>query len=716
MSSIEEIQQQPWDYLVVGTGVGGATLGHALAKAGRKVLFLEKGRVPFLHVDTLQGAYPEMHFPRVDVPTAARHASFLAQAGRCHDEFLDGLRSFIPFIGCGAGGSSALYGMAMERFFPADFEPQQHFPNSSGSSLPHAWPIRYADLVPYYQRAEKLYRVRGQYDPLRPQAPDLLPPPSLSPRNAELYSHFQGQGLHPYQLPQACEFVPGCECCQGYLCAKNCKNDAGRICLEPAVRDLGAAVLDECEVIQLEATSDRVTGVVCRWQGRTVTLRGDQVILAAGALMTPGLLLRSTSVHWPQGLANASGLVGRNLMRHYVDLYLVFTRARGENRLKELGLSDFYQFQGNKLGTLQSFGLLPPAPVLAATMAKDVCDAAPWATPLFRLAQPLLRLLLTRLFKRGVLLAAIMEDLPYADNRVVPGSPPRIDYRIHPHDQTRLKVFRTRVAKALKPYRFLALHQAEKNSMLAHVCGTCRFGEDPENSVLDPFNRAHGIQNLYVVDSSFFPSSGGTNPALTIAANALRVAEHLLTPGGLISDKPNTQTHQPRSMPMTETTSRIQRHSLLRMTLHTEISIDASPKQIWGVLTDFPGYQFWNQSIPHAEGEAKAGTLLRVVIQWPGLKSSPYELEILDALPERELRWLGHFGKTGLMDGDHRFVLEPTVEGRTKVIQSEYFSGLLVPFFAPWLKKNVLSGFEQMNVALKNRVESATPAQCRDTP
>lgn len=532
MSSIEEIQQQHWDYLVVGTGVGGATLGHALAKAGKRVLFLEKGRAPFLHADSLRGVYPEMHFSCVEAPTTALHAPLLAQAGRCYDELRDDQRSFIPFIGCGGGGSSALYGMAMERFFPADFEPGQHFPDNSGSSLPDSWPICYADLAPYYQRVEDLYRVRGQQDPLRPKAPDLLPPPSLGSRNAELYSHFQIQGLHPYQLPQACEFVPGCESCQGYLCANRCKNDAGRICLEPAVRDLGATVLDECEVIQLEASLDRVTAVVCRCQGRTVTLQADQIMLAAGALMTPLLLLRSTSAHWPQGLANASGLVGRNLMRHCVDLYLVFTHARGENRFKELGLSDFYQFQGGKLGTVQSFGLLPPAPVLAAAIAKNVCETAPWLAPLFRLAQPLLRFLLTRLFQRGVLIAAIMEDLPYADNRVVPGPPIRIDYRIHPHDQIRLKAFRAHVAKALKPYRFLALPQAKKNSMLAHVCGTCRFGEDPKISVLDRFNRAHGIGNLYVVDSAFFPSSGGTNPALTIAANALRVAEHLLTQDG----------------------------------------------------------------------------------------------------------------------------------------------------------------------------------------
>ena len=208
MSSIEEIRQQHWDCLVVGTGVGGATLGHALAKARKRVLFLEKGRVPFLHTDTLRGAYPEMGFPHVEVPTTARHAPLLAQAGRCYDEFRDGPHNFIPFIGCGGGGSSALYGMAMERFFPADFEPRQHFPEHSGSSLPDAWPIRYADLAPYYQRAEELYRVAGRQDPLRPKAPELLAPPSLSPRNAELFCISRARDCIPTNCPRLANSFP----------------------------------------------------------------------------------------------------------------------------------------------------------------------------------------------------------------------------------------------------------------------------------------------------------------------------------------------------------------------------------------------------------------------------------------------------------------------------------------------------------------------------
>ncbi len=159
------------------------------------------------------------------------------------------------------------------------------------------------------------------------------------------------------------------------------------------------------------------------------------------------------------------------------------------------------------------------------------------------------------------------------------------------------------------------------------------------------------------------------------------------------------------SLTLPHPATRVLRPSLRHLTLHTEILIDAGPQRIWQVLTDFAGYPSWNASIPRAEGEARAGTRLRVVIHWPGLKAGPYQLQILSATAERELRWLGHFGRTGLMDGDHRFMLEPSGEGHTRVIQSEHFSGWLVPFFAPWLRRNVRLGFELMNAALKEQVE-----------
>ena len=125
-----------------------------------------------------------------------------------------------------------------------------------------------------------------------------------------------------------------------------------------------------------------------------------------------------------------------------------------------------------------------------------------------------------------------MEDLPYPENRIAPadtGDGLVLEYHLCPQERVRIEAWRRRLATILKPYRFLRIKQAENNERIAHACGTCRFGSDPRTSVLDPNNKAHGISNLHVVDGSFFPSSGGINPALTIAANALRVADRIIS-------------------------------------------------------------------------------------------------------------------------------------------------------------------------------------------
>ncbi|MDB5960852.1 MAG: glucose-methanol-choline oxidoreductase [Massilia sp.] len=529
----------PGDVIIVGTGMGGGTLGHALARAGRSVLFCERGSDPASGGAALLGRYPESQFSPASAPQPI-HAAELARAGRyqrqLRDESAARPLTFIPFIGEGLGGSSALYGMALERFFPADFTPKRNFPNAADAALPAAWPISYAQLAPYYDRAETLYRVRGTLDPLRAEGgrDHFMPSPPLTPAASELFDYFQRASLHPYRLPMACEFVPGCACCQGYLCDKNCKNDARRICLEPAVRDHGATLFADCEVLRLEADASRVTGVVCRRGGREFTLYADTVVLAAGALESPAILLRSACAHWPAGLANQSGMVGKNLMRHHIDLYLIEPKFKGEfdNRQKEFAFNDFYAGEAGKLGSVQSFGRLPPAPVLAASMADDIGQGPlPWTAPLFKLAKPLVTPVLDKLVKRRMILATTMEDLPYADNGIEIGegaAASTLRYRVRPHDSARIASFRSVMKQVLKSYSFTLIKQAENNQRIAHVCGTCRFGSDPADSVLDANNRAHGLSNLYIVDASFFPSSGGTNPSLTIAANALRVADHLL--------------------------------------------------------------------------------------------------------------------------------------------------------------------------------------------
>jgi choline dehydrogenase-like flavoprotein len=363
-----------------------------------------------------------------------------------------------------------------------------------------------------------------------------LPPPKLSGGAEELNRFFLGKGLHPYRLPVACEFVPGCKCCQSYLCEEDCKNDSSRICLKPAISDYGADLLEECEVLNLESIRNKITGVVCHWRGRQVTLRGKVVVLAAGALETPRILLNSATAEWPDGLANDSGMVGRNLMRHFIDLYAIVPKTRGDfpTSLKEIALNDYYILAGKKYGTVQSFGAMPPADILVKGMEQDFRKGPlPWAASLFNLVKPLMKPVLSRIFSGRIVLATIIEDLPYGDNRVGlsdkfdPAGKRRlkIQYRIPEYDHNRIEAFRKEIAKLLTPYSFMFIKQAENNERIAHACGTCRFGANPEESVLNANNRAHGVTNLYVVDASFFPSSGGTNPALTIAANALRVAE-----------------------------------------------------------------------------------------------------------------------------------------------------------------------------------------------
>jgi choline dehydrogenase-like flavoprotein len=273
-------------------------------------------------------------------------------------------------------------------------------------------------------------------------------------------------------------------------------------------------------------------------------LRGNIIVLAAGALRSPCILLNSASASWPQGLANESGLVGRNLMRHYTDLYLLSLARKGQRPTpaKELALNDFFHRHGEKFGTVQSFGSLPPASLLASAIDDDLRNSAmAWCAPLFNFAKPAVERILSRSVARKTALATVLEDLPYRDNVVRPVSRPGgnnrlcMSYRIRAHDIARINRFRAIMKDLLRPYRVRLVKQAENNQRLAHVCGTCRFGTDPKDSVLDANNRAHGLSNLYVVDASFFPSSGSTNPALTIAANALRVAEHLIgctAPGG----------------------------------------------------------------------------------------------------------------------------------------------------------------------------------------
>jgi len=529
-----EAERIEWDVIVVGTGMGGGMLGYRLAQSGRRVLFVEKGRSTLPGTSgTIRSAMPELAEPQATRSTATYYEA-LARAGRTTDEVEDisGRRAkrYVPFIGSGTGGSSALYGMVCERFFASDFTPRQNFADPGDSTVPEAWPVTYDQMRPWYADAEKLLGVRGQADPLRPDSGVNLPAaPPFSADNQPVVDYLTGRGLHPYHLPMACDYTPACDTCQTFLCSQSCKNDAARNGVLPAITEHGARLLPQCRVVRLDADRGGVRDVICEHQSGRLTLKAKVVVLAAGALATPVLLLNSRSGDWPNGLANGSDMVGRNLMRHLLDPIMIWpdSGSNTDAANKEIGLNDFYFYQGQKYGTVQSFGAIPP-------MEWVINRPGPLAKAL-RLMSPAVRQVYQRFFTGGVILASMMEDLPYLDNRVLPSERPvadgrqrmRVQYRLHAGELERHAAFLRLFKEQLKPFRTRGLGSGKENSNMGHVCGTVRFGDDPATSVLNAENRAHEVDNLYVVDTSFFPSSAGLNPSLTVAANALRVAAHL---------------------------------------------------------------------------------------------------------------------------------------------------------------------------------------------
>lgn len=512
-----------YDNIVVGTGMGGGVLGHALAKAGQEVLFCEKGK-DFSNDKSL--IYH--HFAEEIEPLDLEYSD-LKEAYSRHGRVLDpitnktllGHEKILPTLGNITGGSTALYGMVLERFFPSDFSSE-------------LWPIKFHDLESYYQKAETLFQIKGEADPLKAgQSFNYQAPNKVHSINKALIDHLKNKKMNPYIIPKAYENVPGCQTCQSVLCSKKCKNDVNKICLEPAINKYNAQLISDTEVVRLECDANRVTGIIIRKNNQESLIKGKRFFLAAGALNTPKILLNSKSTRWPNGLGNTSQLVGKYLMRHLIDLYSLSLDANlGRTKdLKEIGFNDLYCFENLKLGNVQSFGDLPPNRAIVFDLYRKLkLNNKSLFANLWLFLSKYIEKEIESLTKSSTLLAATLEDYPHIENNITLDSNGNItvNYKIHPSEKRRLKLFRKLLLDIFKEFNPKIIKLAHKNEMLAHACGTCRFGDSPEKSVLNKYNRSHDIENLYVLDSSFFPTSGGTNPALTIAANSLRVANYIL--------------------------------------------------------------------------------------------------------------------------------------------------------------------------------------------
>lgn len=503
-----------YDVIVIGSGAGGGTLTWALAATGKRILLLERG-----------GWYPRErdNWDSQVVWGDLRYRN----AGLWTDQTG---RTFNPKQHYYVGGNTKVYGAVLFRMRERDFRTVHHVDGTSPE-----WPLTYGDLEPWYTAAEQLYSVHGERgsDPHEPPASGPYPWPAVShePRIEQLAHDLKGAGLHPFplplgimldeQTPQASACIR-CATCDGFACLVRAKADAQVVCVEPALHRPNVSLLTGAQVTRLVTADEgrRVDRVVVQRDGETEEYRADVVVVAAGAINSAALLLASADDHHPAGLGNGSDQVGRNLMLHNNSSLIAISRTPNPTVFeKTLGINDFYFGDGEwtyPLGAIQMLGKSD-----AYTMSLDAPDADDPAA----LAAHSLDFWLTT------------EDLPMRENRVQLDGSGGITLSYTPtnleaHD--RLKDRFMGLLDAMDCHdevygRSTYLGGRLGISGVAHQNGTIRFGDDPASSALDVNCRLHEVENAYVTDASFFPSSSAVNPTLTIIANALRVADHLAT-------------------------------------------------------------------------------------------------------------------------------------------------------------------------------------------
>jgi choline dehydrogenase-like flavoprotein len=494
---------QAYDVVIIGSGVGGGAVALQLAGSHAKVLILERG--PTLPRES-QNWDPE--------------AVFCERRYHAKETWYADGRAFQPGMFYFVGGNTKFYGTAMFRFREKDFEEVSH---SEGVSP--AWPIRYQDLESWYGQAEQVFGVRGQagLDPSDPPRTTGYAHPAIAhePIIAAIAEKLKLQGLRPFPMPSAVDLGPTGACqrcanCDAFPCKINAKGDAEMKLIEPARRSSNIELMTNALVEKLETddTGRKIIAAVVMVNGIRQRVTAKTFVLSAGAINSAALLLRSANARNPRGLANSSDAVGRHYMTHNTSALMAVHPFKMNNTKfpKTLAVHDYYFGDGSSstpLGSLQLLG---------------------------KIKEPMLRGALGRVpqFVRSALAAhsvdwyAQSEDLPHPDSRVTIRPDGAINLHWH---RTNLQAHRRWVAKCKSILRKtgypIVLSAPFGTDVVSHQCGTIRFGNDPATSALDPYCKAWDHENLFVMDASFFPSSAAVNPALTVAAQGLRVGAHI---------------------------------------------------------------------------------------------------------------------------------------------------------------------------------------------
>jgi choline dehydrogenase-like flavoprotein len=511
---------ESYDVIIIGTGAGGGTLARHLAPSGKRILLLERG-------DWLEREPQNWDTQEVFVDN--RYIST--------DTWYDGEgRPFQPQIHYFVGGATKLYGAALYRLRKEDFGELRHH-----DGISPAWPISYDDLEPYYTLAEQHYEVHGARgeDPTEPpaSAPYPFPPVSHEPRIQQLADDLESAGYHPFHSPCGIRLDEAnrpystcirCATCDGFPCLVHAKSDAEVFGVRPALEHSNVTLLTKTHAVKLETdeAGTSVTEVVVERDGATERYAGDIVVVACGAANTARLLLLSATDKHPNGLANGSDQVGRNYMFHASQAVLALSRSENLTRFqKTLGLNDFYfgaEGIDYPLGNVQMIGK-SQAQMFRGEKPLETRLAPEWT--------------LERMANHAIDFWLSTEDLPRPENRVTVDADGNVHLSYTPtNEEPKKQLYRQMKSLLgkldLNPdhliHRFAYMKTDIPVAGVAHQAGTCRFGSDPASSVVNVDCRAHELDNLYVVDTSVFPSIGAVNPALTAMANSLRVGDHLL--------------------------------------------------------------------------------------------------------------------------------------------------------------------------------------------
>jgi choline dehydrogenase-like flavoprotein len=488
-----------YDAVVVGTGAGGGTIAHALADSGARILVIERG--DFVPQED-QNWDPASVWKDLRYRTTER---WIDREGR----------EFLPYTHYNVGGNTKFWGSVLYRMRREDFDPMQH-----ADGVSPGWPIDYDTLAPYYDRAERLYDVHGEWGLDPGETPrGAFPHPAVphASRMGELVARLRGLGLHPSPLPlglrRGCIL---CNTCNSFACKLHAKSESDVCCVRPALGRTNVALWTHSRAVRLIAAANgsRVEAIEVDRRGEIVRVEAGLFVLSCGAVNSAALLLRSATSAQPGGLANSSGLVGRRYMAHLATMMQGFDPLRRNDTVfqKTVAINDFY-LRGP--GTDYPLGQIQSQGRTHAVMAQTVVPAIPlWAYEAW--------------VSRGVDWLAMTEDLPREDNRVTVDTSGRIHVSYQPNNvraHEQLVKETRRILRRLGFWIVVAYSHGNRNT--THQCGTVCFGTDSRTSVLDEFCRAHDVQNLFVVDASFFPSSAAVNPGLTIVAQALRVADHI---------------------------------------------------------------------------------------------------------------------------------------------------------------------------------------------